>query len=148
MKSYFRYGYDPWMIGMTIVILIAEALGFFLGGESSYDPFAHLPFWLLTLYVVSMIAMFLTACFITNDASENNDCFYKSPLTLTSIGILAVGLIVGLILNLTVPTIAFFIVPFIPISFGLMAVARKNWIALFFSVLYLIFQLSVFINFV
>ena len=92
MKNYFRYGYDPWMIGMTIVILIVEALGFFLGGENTYDPFANIPFWLLTLYIISMIAMFLTACFIKNNAFQEERGFYKQPLNFVAIGILVLAI--------------------------------------------------------
>ena len=145
MKSYFRYGYDPWMIGMTIVILIAEALGFFLGGESSYDPFAHLPFWLLTLYVVSMIAMFLTACFITNDALQNDDRFYKSPVMLVAVALLIFGILLGAIFEACLPSASLFVAMLIPISLGVMAVARKNWISLVFEILFLASQMLVLI---
>lgn len=145
MKNYFRYGYDPWMIGMTIVILVVEALGFFLGGENAYDPFANIPFWLLTLYIIAMIAMFLTACLIKNDASEDGKSFYKSPLALTSGGILAIALIGGLILSLLYPKIAFVTGLFIPISLGLMAVVRKNWISLGFETIFLFIQILVFL---
>ena len=130
MKTYFRYGYDPWMIGMTIIVLIAEALGYFLGGESDYDPFAHIPFWLLTLYIVSMLAMFLTACFIKNDAFQDEKIFYKSSLTFVAIGILILALVTEAILGAICPEAAFIPVLFLTISYGIAAVLRKNWIAL------------------
>lgn len=142
MKNHFRYGYDPWMIGMTIVILIVEALGFFLGEENAYDPFASIPFWLLTLYIIAMIAMFLTACFIKNDAFRNERTFYKSPFALTSIVVLGISLIIGLILKAFFPEGVLFSVVFIPISIGLMAFARKNWISLFSTILFFVVSIS------
>lgn len=100
MKNHFRYGYDPWMIGMTIVILIVEASGFFLSGETAYDPFANISFWLLTLYIISMIAMFLSACFIKNEAFQNERAFYKSPFNVLVIVILIVTLVIGAIFQM------------------------------------------------
>lgn len=129
MKNYFRYGYDPWMIGMTIVILIVEALGFFLGGENTYDPFANIPFWLLPLYIIAMIAMFLTACFIKNDAFQEERGFYKSPLSIASIIFLLLVFILGTIFRLVYPKAAFYISLLLPISIGIAVLRKKNWIA-------------------
>lgn len=143
MKTYFRYGYDPWMIGMTVIILIAEALGFFLGGGSDYNPFAHIPFWLLTLYIVSMLAMFLTACFIRNDAFQDEKAFYKSPLTFVAIGILVLAIVAETILGAVYPQATFIPVFFLTISYGITAVLRKNWIALFFTFTFFAIQLCV-----
>ena len=141
MKNYFRYGYDPWMIGMTIVILIVEALGFFLGGENAYDPFANIPFWLLTLYIVSMIAMFLTACFIKNDALQSEKEFYKSPLTIVTIVLFMVAIILGIVFEFVMPTASFY--PTIPltISIGIMGITRKNWISCFLTIIFTAIQI-------
>lgn len=141
MKNYFRYGYDPWMIGMTIVILIVEALGFFLGGENAYDPFANIPFWLLTLYIIAMIAMFLTACFIKNDALQSEKEFYKSPLTIVAIVLFMVAIILGIVFEFIMPTASFY--PTIPltISIGIMGITRKNWISCFLTIIFTAIQI-------
>ena len=141
MKNYFRYGYDPWMIGMTIVILIVEALGFFLGGENAYDPFANIPFWLLTLYIIAMIAMFLTACFIKNDALQSEKEFYKSPLTIVAIVLFMVAIILGIVFEFVMPTASFY--PTIPltISIGIMGITRKNWISCFLTIIFTAIQI-------
>ncbi len=141
MKNYLRYGYDPWMIGMTIVILIVEALGFFLGGKNAYDPFSNIPFWLLTLYIIAMIAMFLTACFIKNDALQSEKEFYKSPLTIVAIILFMVAIILGIVFEFIMPTASFY--PTIPltISIGIMGITRKNWISCFLTIIFTAIQI-------
>ena len=146
MKNYFWYGYDPCMIGMTIVILIVEALGFFLCGESAYDPFADIPFWLLTLYIISMIAMFLTACFIKNDAVQDEKCFYKSPFNLLAIGILVLALILAATLKNISALLSFCFTLLIPISLGISTIGRKNWIAFIFCLSTISIQLVICIS--
>ena len=120
---------------MTIVILIVEALGYFLGGENAYDPFANIPFWLMTLYIISMIAMFLTACFIKNDAFQNERAFYKSLFNIVAMVILIMALVIGAILKALSPQVIFIIPILLTISFGITTALRKNWIALFSTIL-------------
>lgn len=138
MKNYFRYGYDPWMLGMTIVILIVEALGFFLGGESAYDPFANIPFWLLTLYIISMIAMFLTACFIINYKNTKVTNLTKSSLLFAALITLFICLFICMIIRFFLPEKAHMFCWLLPLAFSLMTIAKKKLGR--FILLYIIFN--------
>ena len=144
MKNYFRYGYDSWMIGMTIVILIVEALGFFLGGENAYDPFANIPFWLLTLYIISMIAMFRTACFIVNEGNSQQWKGYKLTSRYISTAIFACTVICEIIIIIFVYPEGYIIASLgFPISLAFMGIARINWTCLPLAILCFISQILV-----
>ena len=143
MKNYLRYGYDPWMIGMTIVILIVEALGFFLGGENAYDPFANIPFWLLTLYIIAMIAMFLTASFIVNEGNSQQWKGYKLTFRYISIAIFVCTVICEIILIFVYPEGYIIASLGFPISLACMGIARSNWTCLPLAILCFISQILV-----
>lgn len=130
--AYFRYGYDPWMIGLSLASLVPGIVGMAMGNAPN-GPTSTAPFGLLTVYVVLLLVMFLTSCFILNDA--RNEVSLKSPLAVISLGLMAIYIVLALIpelLNLS--TISFALGFLSVLSLAFMAVTRKNWISLIFEI--------------
>ena len=126
--TYFRYGYDPWMIGLSMASLIPGVVGLAMGNAQN-GPTSNIPFWLLTIYVVLIVVMFLTSCFILNDARKETSL--KSPLVWVSLLMMLLYVVAGIALEvLHLSTISFALSLLSTLSIALMAIARKNWIAL------------------
>ncbi len=73
--------------------------------------------------------MFLTSCFILNDARKETSL--KSPLVWASLLTMVLYVVAGVVLEvLHLSTIGFALSLLSTLSIALMAIARKNWIAL------------------
>lgn len=139
--SYFRYGYDPWMIAISVLSAIPGIVGLAIGGDTK-NAGPDLPFWLLTVYIVLLIAMYLTSCFILNEAKKDENPA-RSPLTIASISLMVVYLVVALsVSGLDAPMLSFGLGMAATISLSLMAVERTNWISLGFSTAFLATQIA------
>lgn len=131
--TYFRYGYDPWMIGLSVASLIPGVVGLAMGNAQN-GPTSTIPFWLLTIFVILLVVMFLTSCFILNDARK--EVSLKSAMTVLSLSLMIVYSVTGIIFDVLKFDTASFVLGLVSISsFEIMTIKVKNWIALGFQVM-------------
>ena len=128
IMTYFRYGYDPWMIGLSVASLIPGVVGLAMGNAQNGTT-STIPFWLLTVYVILLVVMFLTSCFILNDARKETSL--KSPLVRVSLLTMLLYVVAGIVLEvLYLSTISFALGLVSTLSLAIMSIAQKNWISL------------------
>ena len=140
-REMFKYGPDPYALAYLVIVLIPEFINLGINGikGSSFN----LPYWLLTVVIITMVLSFLTSIVYINHINDNERRIKVNPLLiLTSVILLAYLIVAGIRIGMnTNPLMPLLVIAFVALGLVSLSVYRKNWISLVLSLIFLVFSI-------